>query len=237
MMNANKPNIKIKSVTSKLTECTPGRTWVLSRRTSGTSCTRSNLASKMGLPLSPRLSNHGPMRWLNKWVLQCSSSNLIRIFKLIQRQALEQEDHHLQETLRAVCPVQSTWTHTAPWSSTSVSWQCWCAAAWDDALSFQFPRQVDMKLTPGNTLVSLTRMLSSKKKWFTELMKIKWNYPRCNLSKSNNGNSEICNNLWTNNHKITVNLMKELLQPWVILNLWTQLAIVENHLSPFQRLS
>jgi hypothetical protein len=210
-MNANKPNIKIKSVTSKPTECTPGRTWVSSRRTSGTSYTRSNLASKTESPLSPKLSNQGPMLWLNKWVLQCSSSNLIQIFKLMPRQAPKQEDHHLQETPRMVCPVQSIWTHTARWFCTFALWQYWCAAAWDDALSFQSRKQVDMKLTLGNTLVSLTRMLSFRKKSSTELTKIKWNYPRCNLSKSNNGNSEICNNLWTNNHKITVNLKKELL--------------------------
>jgi hypothetical protein len=189
----------------------------------------------MELPLWPKLSSQGLMLWLNKWVLQCSSSNLIQIFKLILKWPPRQEDH-LQDNPIMVYPVQSIWIHTAPWSSTFASWQCWCAAAWDDALLFQFPKQVDMKLTLGNILVSLTRTPSFKKKWFTELMKIKWNYPRCNLSKSNNGNSEICNNLWTKNNKITVNLKKEL-QLWVILNLWIQLVKVEriNHLSPIQK--
>jgi hypothetical protein len=152
----------------------------------------------MELPLSPKLSNHELMLWLNKWVLQCSSSNLIQILKLILKQRPRQRGH-LQDNLKMEFLVQSIWIHMAPWFFTFALWQCWCVAVWDDALLFQFPKQVDMKLTLGNILVSLTRMPLFKKKWFTELTKIKWNYPRCNLSKSNNGNSEICNNLWTKN--------------------------------------
>jgi hypothetical protein len=49
VMSGNKLNIRIKLVILKLTECILGRTWVSSRKTSGTSYTRSNQALKTEL--------------------------------------------------------------------------------------------------------------------------------------------------------------------------------------------
>lgn len=142
-----------------------------SRRTSGTSYTRSRMQSRTRSPTWPR-------SWWDKlrraWpMLRIRFNTITQSHRIMRSHSFSRKSRRLalisaRNLATLEWPALSRWTLGALCCFTSALWRCSLAAAWEDAWWFLSPKLAITRLTPASTLPRWIRTRSSSRRLLNE---------------------------------------------------------------------